>query len=47
MATWQEMQPLGMLPVGSEEEEDEAVVLAALPCRAWLEDQQAVGTWGQ
>lgn len=36
-----------MLLVGNEEEEDEAVVLAALPGRAWLEDQQAVGTCGQ
>lgn len=44
MAAWQEMQPPGMLLVGSEEKEHEAVVLAALPCRAWLEDKQAVET---
>lgn len=36
-----------MLLVVKEEEEDEAAVLAALSDRAWLEDQQGAGTWGQ
>lgn len=47
LAAWQGTQPPGMLLVSREEEEDEAVVLAVLPHRAWLENQQAAGTWGQ
>lgn len=44
MAAWQKTQLPGMLLVSREEEEDEAVMLAALTHRAWLEDLGAVAT---